>query len=300
MTDTTARRELRKPNWGDAALLLLIGSVWGSSFLPLKVAIYETGPVMLVFLRSLAALPPLFMFMLWRGASLPGNRFDISVIFVMSLLNSVIPFLLLSWAGYHVSSGVMALIMGTGPLVTLLVTHFSTHDDRLNGWKLLGVLIGMAGLVVIIGPDAVGGLTQNLLGDLAVFGAITCYVCATAMVRKVRSTRIEGIAAANMLVSVLVLLPFVLLMPHPAVSAYSLTTVYAILYLGMVTTGVGYVLRYTMVVTVGQSFTSLASYIMPIVGVLLGVVFLDEHLSANIVLALGLVLAGFAIARRGA
>ena len=300
MTEIIARRELRKPNWGDAALLLLIGGVWGSSFLPLKVAIYETGPVMLVFLRSLAALPPLFLFMLWRGARLPDNRFDMSVIFVMSLLNSVVPFLLLSWAGYYVSSGVMALIMGTGPLVTLLVAHFSTTDDRLNGWKLLGVMVGMAGLVVIIGPDALGGLTQNLLGDLAVFGAIVCYVCATAMVRKVRSTRIEGIAAANMLISVLVLLPCVVLTAHPDISGYSAPTVYAILYLGVVTTCVGYVLRYAMVVTVGQSFTSLASYIMPIVGVVLGVIFLNEPLSANIVLALGLVLAGFAIARRGA
>ncbi len=300
MTDITANRQLRKPTAGDAVLLVFIGCVWGSSFLPIKIAVPETGPVLLVFLRTLTALVPLWLYMAWRGIPFPNNRFDMVLIALMSLLNSVIPFFLLSWAGLHVTSGVMALIMGTGPLLALFASHYTTRDDKLNLRKFLGMLIGLCGLMVVIGEDAMGGLTENLLGDLAVLGAIGCYVCATAMVRKVRSTRIEAIATTNMLVSVIVLAPIMFLTQQPAISALSTDTLLAVLYLGIITTGIGYVLRYHMVLSVGQSFTSMASYIMPIVGVILGVLFLAEPLSTNILIALALVLAGFGVARLGA
>ena len=142
MTDVTANRQLRQPTFSDFLLLVLIGSVWGSSFLPIKVAVYETGPMLLVFLRVVAALVPLCLYMAWRRIPYPNTRFDWGVIFVMSLLNTVVPFFFLSWAGLHVDSGVMALIMGIGPLLALFVSHVTTHDDKLTGRKFAGMLIG--------------------------------------------------------------------------------------------------------------------------------------------------------------
>ena len=297
MTDITANGQLRQPTLSDFMLLVLIGSVWGSSFLPIKVAVYETGPMLLVFLRVVAALVPLCLYMAWRRIPYPNTRFDWGVIFIMSLLNTVVPFFLLSWAGLHVDSGVMALIMGLGPLLALFVSHYTTHDDKLSGRKFAGMLIGLCGLVVIVGQDAIAGVTEDLLGDLAVLAAIICYVLSTALVRKVRSTAKEAMATGNMIISAVILAPIMLMMEHPPITNLSLDSILAIAYLGIVTTGVGYVLRFHMVMTVGQSFTSMASYIMPIVGVFLGVLFLGEPLTISLVAALALVLLGFAAAR---
>ena len=299
MTIAVANGQIRKPTLGDAFLLVLMGFVWGSAFLAIKVAVFETGTVLLVFLRILTALVPLWIYMVWRGSAFPDNRFDWLLLVAMSLLNTVIPFFLLSWAGLHISSGVMALIMGLGPLLSLVVSHISTHDDRFSMSKLLGMLIGFSGLVLIIGGDALEGVTTNLLGDLAVVAAITCYAIASAMVRKVRTTTKEAMATVNMIVSAVVLAPIVFLVETPEIGTLSIGAVVAILYLGMVTTGIGYLLRFHLVLTVGQTYMSMASYIMPIVGVGLGTVFLDEPLSADIVAALCLVLAGFAVARLG-
>ena len=299
MTIAVANGQIRKPTLSDALLLVLMGFVWGSAFLAIKIAVFETGPVLLVFLRILTALAPLWIYMAWRGASFPDNRYDWVLLVAMSLLNTVIPFFLLSWAGLHISSGVMALIMGLGPLLSLVVSHVSTHDDRFSMSKLLGMLIGLAGLALIIGGDALGGVTANLLGDLAVVVAITCYAVASAMVRKVRSTSKEAMATVNMIVSAAVLAPIVLLVETPALGSLSTGAVISILYLGVVTTGIGYLLRFHLVLTVGQTYMSMASYIMPVVGVGLGTVFLAEPLSANIVAALALVLASFAVARVG-
>ena len=299
MTIAVANGQIRKPTLSDALLLVLMGFVWGSAFLAIKIAVVETGPVLLVFLRILTALAPLWIYMAWRGASFPDNRYDWVLLIAMSLLNTVIPFFLLSWAGLHISSGVMALIMGLGPLLSLVVSHVSTHDDRFSMSKLMGMLIGLAGLVLIIGGDALGGVTANLLGDLAVVVAITCYAVASAMVRKVRSTSKEAMATVNMIVSAAILAPIVFLVETPALSSLSTGAVISILYLGVVTTGIGYLLRFHLVLTVGQTYMSMASYIMPVVGVGLGTVFLAEPLSANIILALALVLASFAVARVG-
>ena len=297
MTDVPANGQLRQPTFADMILLVLIGCVWGSSFLPIKVAVFETGPTLLVFLRVIAALVPLCLYMAWRRIPYPNTRFDWGVIFIMSLLNTIIPFFFLSWAGLHVDSGVMALIMGIGPLLALFVSHYTTHDDKLTGRKFAGMLIGLCGLLVIVGQDALAGVTENLLGDLAVLAAIICYVLSTALVRKIRSTAKEAMATGNMLISAVILAPIIVVMENPPISGLSLDSLLAIAYLGIVTTGVGYVLRFHMVITVGQSYTSMASYIMPVVGVILGVLFLGEPLTISLVVALALVLAGFAAAR---
>jgi len=279
-------------------IVILLGALWGSAFLAVKLAIFETGPPLLAFLRVITALVPLALYMVWRGVPLPSGRHDWLLIVIMSLLNSVIPFMLINWAHLHIPSSVAALIMGVGPLLTLFVTHVSTSDDRFSLNKLFGMLIGMSGLVVIIGGEALQGLSVSLLGNLAMLGTITCYVVATSFVRKIRTTAKEGIATLNMAISAAILLPVVLWSETPPIGELSATAVAAILYLGALVTGIGYLLRYHVVLTVGQSYMSMASYVMPIVGVVLGAVFLSEPLSASVVLALGLVLFGFTVARR--
>jgi drug/metabolite transporter (DMT)-like permease len=215
----------------------------------------------------------------------------------MSILNTVVPFFLINWANLHIDSGVAALIMGIGPLLTLFVTHLTTHDDRFTLNKLLGILTGLTGLVIIIGTEALSGFSQSLLGDLAMLGTIFCYVASTSLVRKLRETPKEAIATVNMGLSAIALTPVVFLFETPSLENLSVTGALAILYLGACVTGIGYLMRYHLVLTVGQNYMAMGSYVMPVVGVTMGAVFLGEPLSVKILLALALVLAGFAVAR---
>ncbi len=298
MTTSTAGK-LRQPRAADVAVLILLGTLWGSTFLAIKLAVFDTGPVLLVFLRVVAAFIALAAYMMVKGATLPTERRDWYILFLMSILNSVVPLVLINWANLHITSGVAALIMGIGPLFTLFVTHITTSDDRFSMNKLAGMVIGLGGLAVIVGSEAMAGFTASLLGDAAMFGAISCYVIATSFVRKIRTTRKEGIATINMAMAAVMLLPVVLIIDTPPLASLSLTVWLSILYLGVIVTGAGYLLRYHLVLSVGQNYMAMASYVMPVVGVLLGALFLGEPLSPKIIIALVLVLAGFAVARSG-
>jgi drug/metabolite transporter (DMT)-like permease len=297
MDAAIATPALRKPKLQDMALVFLLGSLWGSSFLAIKLSVFEVGPLLLGYLRVFCALVPLAAYMAWRGVRLPVNRHDWKLLCVMSILNTVVPFFLINWANLHIDSGVAALIMGIGPLLTLFVTHLTTHDDRFTLNKLLGILTGLTGLVIIIGTEALSGFSQSLLGDLAMLGTIFCYVVSTSLVRKLRETPKEAIATVNMGLSAIALTPVVFLFETPSLENLSVTGALAILYLGACVTGIGYLMRYHLVLTVGQNYMAMGSYVMPVVGVGMGAVFLGEPVSVKILLALALVLAGFAVAR---
>ncbi len=300
MDVTLSSRKLRKPRTSDALLVILLGTIWGSAFIAIKLCVFEVGPLLLGYLRVFTAFVPLALYMWWRGARFSSDRRDWMLLIAMSIMNTVIPFFLINWAGQHIDTGVAALIMGMGPLLTLFVTHVTTSDDRFTMRKLAGMLTGFCGLVLIIGTEVFAGFSTSLLGDLAMLAVIFSYVLATSMVRKVRSTPKEAIATGNMMISAVILTPIVFIFETPSLDNLTLTGALAILYLGVCVTGVGYLLRYHLVLSVGQNFMAMGSYVMPIVGVSLGAIFLNEPLSPTVLIALALVLAGFAVAKPAA
>ena len=123
---------IRPPTAFDILKVAALGAIWGSAFLAIKVAVHETGPSWLVFIRVIIALVPIALFAWWRGDRLPPDIREWRLILVMSLLNTVGPFFLISWAELHIPAGVASLIMGVGPLGTMIAAHFTTPDDRFS------------------------------------------------------------------------------------------------------------------------------------------------------------------------
>lgn len=287
---------LRHPTIVDLLKIVLLGAIWGSAFLAIKLSVHETGPLWLVMIRVAIAFLPIALFAAWRKDPLPPTLHDWAVIVAMSLLNTVGPFFLISWAELHIPAGVTSLIMGVGPLATMVAAHFTTPDDRFTGGKIAGMVLGFAGLALVVGPDLSQGIGFDALAYAAVWTGMLCYVAAGTLIRFVRRTSVPMMTAVNMGVGVIALTPLVLL-AHDPLPQLSGTAMLAALYLGLVCTGFAYLLRANITLTVGQSFMSMASYFMPVSGVLLAWAVLGEPVTWHILAALACVIGGFLVSR---
>lgn len=289
--------QLRHPTIVDLLKIVLLGSIWGSAFLAIKLSVHETGPLWLVMIRVAIAFLPIALFSWWRKDPLPPTLHDWGVIVAMSLLNTVGPFFLISWAELHIPAGVTSLIMGVGPLATMVAAHFTTPDDRFTGGKILGMLLGFIGLALVVAPELSQGIGFDALAYAAVWTGMLCYVAAGTLIRFVRRTSVPMMTAVNMGVGVIALTPLVF-MAHAPFPHMTGTAMLAAIYLGLVCTGLAYLLRANITVTVGQSFMSMASYFMPVSGVLLAWAVLGEPITWHILAALACVIAGFLVSRR--
>lgn len=288
---------LRHPTLFDLLKIVLLGAIWGSAFLAIKLSVHETGPLWLVMIRVGVALLPIALFAWWRKDTLPPTLHDWAVIIAMSLLNTVGPFFLISWAELHIPAGVTSLIMGVGPLATMVAAHFTTPDDRFTGGKIIGMVLGFAGLALVVAPELSQGIGFDALAYAAVWTGMLCYVAAGTLIRFVRHTSVPMMTAVNMAVAVVALTPL-LLLAHDPLPQLSGTAMLAALYLGLVCTGFAYLLRANITLTVGQSYMSMASYFMPVSGVLLAWAVLGEPITWHILAALACVIAGFLVSRR--
>lgn len=288
---------LRHPTLFDLLKIVLLGAIWGSAFLAIKLSVHETGPLWLVMIRVGVALLPIALFAWWRKDTLPPTLHDWAVIIAMSLLNTVGPFFLISWAELHIPAGVTSLIMGVGPLATMVAAHFTTPDDRFTGGKIIGMVLGFAGLALVVAPELSQWIGFDVLAYAAVWTGMLCYVAAGTLIRFVRHTSVPMMTAVNMAVAVVALTPL-LLLAHDPLPQLSGTAMLAALYLGLVCTGFAYLLRANITLTVGQSYMSMASYFMPVSGVLLAWAVLGEPITWHILAALACVIAGFLVSRR--
>ncbi len=288
---------IRKPTLPDMLLIVGIGLIWGTSFLAIKVAVREFAPTSVAAIRISIAFVVLFAVMRWRGFCLPRSPRIWAGISLVGIFNTSVPFFLVSWAEQSVDSGVAALLMGLGPLFTIIASHIVTSDDKLSSSKIIAVILGFSGVLVIAGADALAGLGHNLIGQLALLGASLCYVISGQFVRRYSQLQVESFTTAILLVGALSLMPWLAVSALHANAAATPLPVMAVIYLGLVPTGLAYLLRFHLIRTVGNSYAVLGVYLVPAVGVLLGAILLDEPLAPTTLIALALILGALVYAR---
>ncbi|MEL6920228.1 MAG: DMT family transporter [Pseudomonadota bacterium] len=289
---------IRQATAADLGLLVLISVIWASAFVAIKVAVPEVGPLWLAAIRVAIGCLAVLPFALNAGIELPKAPMVLGLVIGMSLLNVVIPFFLIAWAELTIDAGVTSLLMGVGPILAVVAGHYFTQDDRINRWKLAAVAFGFCGVIVLVGGDALSQLGgRNTLAQLAALGGALCYVTAGTLIRKIPigSVRLAFLALA---IGSAVLVPAALLVDGIP-TAPSMSTTSALIYLGLVPTGIAYVMRFYLINAVGYSTFSLSVNMIPIFGVLLGAIILAETPSPQTGLALALVVIGLLFARRG-
>ncbi|MCU0520438.1 MAG: EamA family transporter [Anaerolineae bacterium] len=280
-------------------LLLLLGSIWGTSFLFIKIVVSEIGPMTLVAGRlGIASL--LIWALVWiRKMPLPHEWRLWRSYAVVGLLNGALPFGLISWGEQYIPSGWAALLQATTPIFTILLAHILTQDDRINILKAVGVALGFSGVGMLMWPQVREGVTASVWGMLAIVGSSVSYALASIFAHK----HLEGqspmtSAAGQFTMGFLFIVPFAFLLEQPLAISVSGKALASWITLAVIGTVVAYVIYYTLLARTTATFTVLVTYIVPVNGLILGSLVLGEHLSPMLVVSLALILGGVLLVRR--
>ncbi len=259
-------------------MLLALAGLWGSSFFFFKVLVEALPPLTVVLGRVGFAAVLMNLFLLARNqrmtGSMPWGRFV-----VMGLLNNVIPFSLIVWGEARIPSGLASVLNATTPVFGVLAAHVLTQTERLSWGRLAGVLFGLLGVVILIGPDAMAGLnSETLPGDLACLAAAFSYALAGIYGRRFRGLPPLQIATGQLTGATLIMLPVAAAvdrfwrLPMPAVETWEAMAAIAVL-----CTVLAYILYFRILATSGATNLLLVTFLLPVSALLLGAVFLGEH-----------------------
>ena len=275
------------------AMLLLLSVLWGGSFFFVGVAVRDLPTLTIVVLRvGLAAL------VLWGVVAVlrrpvPSDLRAWIAFLGMGVLNNVIPFGLIVWGQQTVASGLASILNATTPLFTIAVAGFLLSDERVNGRKLIGMVAGLLGVVVMIGPGALSGLGTDLLAQIACLGGALSYAFAGVFGRRFKRLGVDPIvvAAGQVTGSTLVLAPLALVIDRPwALSMPPPSTWAAVVGLAVLSTALAYILYFQILQRAGATNLLFVTFLIPVSAITLGVLFLGEHLSGPEIM--GMVLIG--------
>jgi drug/metabolite transporter (DMT)-like permease len=289
-----------KPTTSSYFLLFLAGAIWGSSFQAIKFALEGYGPASVAAGRIVLAAIILTIYALARGHNFPRNPRTIILLAIVGLFSCALPFFLISWGEQDLDTGRTAIFMATGPLIVLGIAHFSTIDERLTFFKSFGFLMGFIGVLFVIGLDTFQGEGGALLPQLAIICASTSYAVSGAIAKKIETVSSSMFTACVLISASLMTVPASLLIDAPFSVAYTevtRTSLLAILYLGLVPTGLAFLIRFHLLRTVGYTFVSQVGYLVPVFGVLFGAIIFNEVITQSIIFGLILILAGIVVSR---
>ncbi len=281
----------------DLLIVALAAAIWASAFIAIKVAVPETGAFWLAAIRVSIGFLVLLPYALWKGFLLPKTPHMWALVTGMCTLNIVFPFILISWAELAIDAGIASLLIGTGPFMALIGSHLFTTDDKLTSTKFIGVVLGFAGVLAIVGFDAVAGLgRENLLAQAACFLGSLCYVTAGLLIRKI-SLPPGRLACLSLGLSSIILLILAGSFEGTPPINLSYEAMGALIYLGLLPTGFGYLLRFYLIRKIGYSTFAMGLNLIPVFGVFMGIMLLGEPPRLHVLLALALVVAGLYVAR---
>jgi drug/metabolite transporter (DMT)-like permease len=298
---TTTSPIMGAREWG---MLIALSVVWGGSFFFAEVALADIPPLTLVLGRVGLAALCLGLFLAASGR-LP--RLDLRLcgaFLVMGALNNALPFTLIFWGQVHIASALASILNAATPVFTVLLAHLLTRDERMTPAKLMGVAAGFAGVVVMIGPDALSGLGAAVLAQLAVLGATVSYAFAGIYGRRFRSLRPEVTAAGQLGASTLLIAPIAFFVDRPWELPMPTTVSWgALIALAVLSTALAYILYFRILRTAGATNLLLVTFLVPVSAILLGVGILGERLAAGqiagmLLITLGLLVIDGRLARR--
>ncbi|MFK8253922.1 DMT family transporter [Ancylobacter terrae] len=281
---------------GDWATLLLLSVIWGGSFFFAKIAIAEIPPLTLVLGRCAIGAAALYVIARAGGIRLPRQPGLVRQFLTMAVIANVIPFGLIAWSQQHLTSGLSSILNAATPLFTVLVAQFFTRDERLTPVRLGGVALGFAGVAVMMGPALLGQLGgQQLPAQLAAIAATVSYGFAAVYGKRFRGLPPLGVALAQLSAATLWLVPLVALVDQPwRLPVPSLHVVAALTGLGVLSTGIAYILFFRILARNGATNISLVTFLVPVSAILLGVAFLGEALEAHEIAGFALIALGLA------
>lgn len=262
------------------ALLALLALLWGSSYFFLKIAVAEIPPVTLVAARVSIAAAFLLAVLRLRGERLPADPGTWKRLFLLAMLNSTIAWTVLAWGQQHIDSSLASVLNSTSPIFVFLFTFLFSRHESTSPVRFLGACLGLVGVVLIVGTEALAGLGQQVVGQVAAVSGAMLYAGAAIYGRRFHHLSAPVTAAGTMLCAAACLVPLSLLLDAPWRLAPSLSALLALTMLSVFSTGVAVMIYFRLVQTIGSLGAASQAYLRAVVGVLLGTLLLGEHLPA--------------------
>ena len=291
--DPTRLRQVRR-GWRDYALLLALACCWSSSYPLTKIGLGSFPPITFISARSLIAAVFLLVILRARGIGIPTDAGAWKLFAFQQTINSTIPFLLITSAQQYVSAASTVVLASTTPIFAFVITWGITRHEPATLLKLAGAAMGLAGTAVIIGLDALGGLSADILADMAILLGTISFACATIFGLRLSEYDPMVVAAGSLLFGGLLLLPAALIFDHPWTLQPTLEALVATVTMGILSSALGLMLFYMCLTRLGTLTTNAQSYLRIPIGVGLSVALLGESVPPNLALGLLLVMAGVA------
>lgn len=262
----------------------------------IKIAVQEVGPITLVAFRVLFGLLFGIVVIFIQRVQLSRSFKEWSPLLLLGITNVAIPFFLISWGEQSIDSAVAAILDATVPLFTILIAHYLLHDDKMTWPKVLGLLVGFAGVIVLMSKD-IGTSVGSILGQLAVVLACAFYAGSAVFARRTTEATPGILRSAGPLISATVIMWLATFFVESPVEIPQLgITWVALLFLGVLGSGLAFVLSYYLIHEIGPTRTSMVTYLFPLGGVILGVAFLNEELSWQLLAGAVLIILSLVVA----
>ena len=282
---------MREPKLIDYSLLTLLAIIWASAFFNIKIATYSFGPVTIAFLRVFFGAIPVLLICYLKKIKIEAFSKDWHWFALIGFINLVAPFFLIAYGVKSVQSNLAAILMSTTTLSSTVLGHFYTKNEKFNFTRTIGILIGFSGIVYLFSDNFL--INENNFGSaLLILLGSTCYVVGGVLTLKISKKKNENVTGSILIWATIILIPLVSFIEQPWNTIPRLDSTISVIYLGLVSTGVAWLLRFRILTTNGLIFQSQVSYLIPIFGVILSYIFLREIITTKVLISLIAVIIG--------
>ena len=288
---------MREPKIIDYALLAILALIWSSAFFNIKIATYSYGPVTIALLRTFFGAIPVVGICLIKKIKIEAFSKDWYWFAAIGMINLVIPFFLIAYGVQKVQSNLAAILMASTPLSATVLAHIFTKNEKINLIKILGVLVGFSGIVFLFSDNILIN-ENNFSAALIIFFASTFYVIGGLLTLKISNKKNENVTASILIWATLFLIPITAYTEQPWNLNPSLESTISVIYLGIVATGFAWLLRFRILINNGLVFQAQVAYLIPIFGIILGYIFLNELITPKVVVAVVAIIIGIYLVKK--
>ena len=289
---------MRQPKFIDYILLTALSLIWASAFFNIKIATYSFGPVTIAFLRVFFGSIPVLLLCYYKNIRIEAFSKDWHWFAMIGFINLVAPFFLIAYGVKSVQSNLAAILMSTTPLSSTVLAHFYTKNEKFNIIKTIGILIGFSGIIFLFSDNILID-QNNFTSALLILLGSTCYVVGGVLTLKISKKKNENVTGSILIWAIIILFPLVAFIEQPWESIPRTDSLISVIYLGIVPTGIAWLLRFRILTQNGLIFQSQVSYLIPLFGVILGYIFLEELITIKVLISLLAVCIGIYFVRKG-
>ena len=288
---------MREANKFDIFLLVLLGLIWGSSFFNIKIATYSYQPITLALVRVIFASLPLIILCKYKKIKIEAFSKEWKSYSLIGLCNIAIPFILIAIGTSKINSYLAAMLMSTTPLTGTILAHYFIKDEKINFFKAVGVLVGFSGVLFLFLDKIVINESNYIFALITILGS-TFYSIGGILTLKIKNKGNENVTTSTTIWSLIFLLPMSIILEKPWLANPTLESTLSLLYLGIVATGLAWLIRFRILSVNGLVFQTQVAYLIPIFGIFFGYFLMNEVITWRALVSLGIIIASIYIVKK--